>query len=306
MQFSSGGCGLKRSLIIVSDSNLKVVVDDRVRLGTAVLAASDWPKYEQRQLAHAVHPHAKQTRQWVSGGDLHPAALMVNQSLQLGWPIDLMFWALLRLEPVALTPLEPLPSAWDDAIWRDYLQDFRQNKQVVDFFARHDDVWQAARNDLEQIFAGSPLLSFLAQITDLPLDRHVTIMPNLVYPALTAVFAPTTPAYYLLLPPPKAVGESPPWPYREDPSWVHVQTCRCLLAYMLEDTFKVLDPSQQALLSHAATTVYLEQAMGGGEAAAYLARSKKQHNLPGLPSAIETLRDYLDAPSEHNLTELFL
>ncbi len=45
-------------------------------------------------------------------------------------------------------------------------------------------------------------------------------MPNLVFPALTPVVATAGDTLALLLPPPKAVGESPPWPFDEDPGWV--------------------------------------------------------------------------------------
>ncbi len=290
----------------MSDGRLQIVIDDRARLGTAVLAASDWPAHEQRILTHAVHPQAKQLRQWIASADVHPAALMINQSLEIGWPIDVLFSALLRLDPATLSPLEDLPVAWADEVWRESMRDFRAVKDVGLFFSRHDDVWQDARSDLERIFNGSPLLAFLAQISGRPLAQQIAIMPNLAYPALTAVLAITTPTLYLLLPPPKAVGESPPWLYGEDPGWVNAQTCRRLLDHVLADTFKALDETQRALLSHAATTIYLEQAMDSSEAAAYRVRSKKQHNLPGLPTAIETLRHYLAAPSEHDLTELFL
>ncbi len=77
----------------MSDSQVEIVIDDTLRLVTAVLAASEWPTIEQAQLTHAVDPHAKQTRQFVAGYATHPAVIWVNQVIERGESLDDVFTA---------------------------------------------------------------------------------------------------------------------------------------------------------------------------------------------------------------------
>ena len=281
----------------MSEGNVQVVIDGRARLGMALLAASRWPELEQKQVTHAVHPHAKQTRQFVADAAAgQPAVVRLNQHLKIGWPVDVLFTAGLRCDWPALQPQEPLPIVFDDEQWAMWLRQFSRSKDWPTFWAQHAAAWQDAAADLSAIFQNSPLPAFLGQISGRPFTHTIAIVPNLVYPALTAVLAPTADTFYLLIPPPKAVGESPPWPYAEDPGWVHAQTIRRLLQHILADELDKLTDEQEALLLHAAAALYMEQAIDDGEALAYVVRSKKQHNLPRLPLVVEKLRDYLAAP----------
>lgn len=262
---------------------IEVSLSDRARLMMAVLAISRWPEMEQAIETHAVHPHAKQTRQWVAAYADHPAAQWANEALAAGQTAETLFTAVLKsAPPIALT-------------------DFQDAAHLPEFWADHADIWQTAQGDLATIFQSSPLPEFLAQLSGQPLSQPIVVMANLVYPALTTVLAPAPDALILLLPPPKAVGESPPWPYGEDPGWVQAMACRRLLQHHLADTLAGLDETRQALLLHAATALYLEQAVDEGEAMAYLVRSKKQHKLPTLPLVIEELRAYLGGENGRGL-----
>lgn len=267
---------------------LDVALVERARWMMALLAASDWPELEQAIETHAVHPHAKQTRQQVAGQASHPAAQWVNEALTAGQTVEALFTAVLQ-------PTPPI-----------FLTDFQEAAHLPEFWAAHADTWQAAQDDLATIFRGSPLPEFLARLGGRPLSQPIVVMANLVYPALTAVLAPTPDAFILLLPPPKAVGESPPWPYGEDPGWVQAMACRRLLQHQMADTLAGLDETRQALLLHAATTLYLEQAIDEGEAMAYLVRSKKQHKLPTLPLVVEELRGYLGEENGREVTSVFI
>ncbi|MCZ7668475.1 MAG: hypothetical protein M5U34_15420 [Chloroflexi bacterium] len=127
-------------------------------------------------------------------------------------------------------------------------------------------------------------------------------MPNLVYPALIPVLVSGFEALTLMQPPPKAVGESAPWPYDEDPGWIQAEVCRRLVQFALADTLETAPADQQALLIHAAVTTYLETAVDAGEAMAYMVRSKKQHKLPTLPLVVENLRAYLAGDNDRLIT----
>ena len=257
----------------MSDSRVEIVIDDGLRLITAVFAAGDWPDIEQAKLTHAVHPHAKQTRHYVAKFTVHPAVIWVNQVIERGEPLDDVFTAV------------------SQSIQKEAFDDFQATTGLEAFWQEHAADWHEAQSDLTRIFEDSQLPAFLNQISDDPINQTIRIMPNLVYPALTAVLVSDFDALTLLQPPPKAVGESAPWPYGEDPGWVQANVCRRLVQFALADTFETLPENQQALLTHAAITVYLETAVDEGEALAYMVRSTKQHSLPQLPRAVEELRE---------------
>ena len=290
-------------------SEVAVVLDDRARLVTAVLAAGGWPEREQAQLGHAVHPHAKQTRHQVRDLAGHAAVVGADQMLAAGVPVDDLFTAAMSSAWPSLEPEASLPAAVTPA-WLPALADFYQEAGLAAFWAEHEAAWAEAQADLVAIFQGSQLAGFLEQLNQRaagrqrPGPRPIAIMPNLVYPALASVLATPPVTLYLILPPPKAVGESPPWPYAEDPGWVRAQACQRLIAYLLADTLAQLDPARQALLTHAAVVLFQEQAGDEAEAMAYLVRTKKEQRLPQLPLVVEQLRQYLAAPHGRSLLDL--
>jgi hypothetical protein len=276
-------------------SELKVVIDERVRLITAVLAASHWPNMEQEQTTHAVHPHSKQLRQWVRPFASHPAVNKLNAGLGEKRPLADFFTAALHPESLA-----------DLAEWTAVLTDFAEQAKLADFWTAHTEPWEEARAGLESIFAQSQIMAFLGKLLGRPVPKDVAVMPTVTYPMLNPVLAETNETLFFILPPAKAWGESPPWPHGEDPGWAIAQTCWHLASHFLADTLNELDEtactesgrsvwgrSGQALLLHAAVTLCLEADFDEAEAMAYLVRSKKEHSLPRLPLVVENLRDYL-------------
>lgn len=287
-------------------SELSVSIDNRVRLAAAVLAAGRWPDYEQAQHPHAVHTHAKMTRQYVSDFANHPATNTLNTLLESN-QLDLkdLFTAVLRSSWPLLEPVETLPDAYAGGEFLDQLSDFYTDSAVAAFFwSDHNAVWEEAAQDLKEIFANSKFPAFIDRLLGRKLSRSITIIPNLSYPTLQPVAVSTTDTLYLILPPPCAYGESPPWPYREDPGWVIAQSCYALTAVLLADTLQGLDSNQQELLRHAAVTLCLEETINQEEASSYLVRTKKQHNLPNLPATVEKMRAYLENPDAGSLTRL--
>ncbi len=272
-------------------SDVQIVLDDRARLVMAVLAASQWPALEQKQLVHAVHPHAKQTRHHVQSFAHHPAVAVVNQGLAAGVAVDDYFTAGLRCTWPDFAVLQPLPDRLP-VTWGRSLMEFGVATAVADtFWPAHQSAWQEGVNDLKTIFANSQVKAFFGRLRHQPISQKLVIMPNILYPALSPVLATTWDTLYLLLPPPKAVGESPPWPYGEDPGWVMAETGQRLTTHLLADTLAQLDNTQTSLLKFAVTTLLLEQEMDEAEAMAYLLRSKKQHKLPQLPGVVDKLRE---------------
>lgn len=286
-------------------SDVDVTIDDRARLVAAVLAASDWPEREQAQEPHAVHPHAKQTRRFVRPFSQHTAVTKTNQVLAENVAVDLLFTAALRCTWPTFEPSEPLPPPLSDGEWVKALADFNRDTAVADaFWPTHEEQWAEARSDLVAIFRNSQLADFLGQLRDRPLARLIAIMPNLVYPALSPALADTKTTYFLIMPPPKAVGESPPWPFREDAGWVAAQAVQRLVGYLLAGTLAELGTVEQATFIQAATVLFLEQELDETESQAYLVRCTREFRLPELPEAVATLREYLAVPDGRTLLDL--
>ncbi len=276
-------------------SELVVMIDERARLLTAVLAVSEWPDREQAQLTHAVHPHAKQTRQFLAPFAGHTAVLLTNQLLAAGISLATLFSATLRASWPDFVPQEALPEDVP-ASWLPELADFARQTAVADrFWPQHDALWQEALADLRDIFSPHLLPSFLARAGGQPLRQTIYVLPNLLYPYLSSVLAETSAALYLLPPLPKAVGEAPPWPYREGPDVTLTEVAAQLLTYTLQDTLAKAEPGQRQLLLHAAIALFLEEASGQADAMAYLVRIKRQFKLPTLPLVVEQLREELTA-----------
>lgn len=286
-------------------SILKVKIDDRVRLVTAVLAASDWPEEEQKQLTHAVHPHAKQTRQFVQKYKHHAAVRGVNQAMLNGVTLEELFSTAVRCAWPTFEPSEPLPHLLKIERWARSLANFEHDTEIAEtFWPKHEDSWQTAVAALTTIFKDSPVTNFLDKIVKEPVRQEIAIMPNLVYPALQPVLASSEETLFLLLPPPKAVGESPPWPYNEDPPWVVATVCQTLVTRLMADQLAELEREQRTLFRHAATTICLADAFDEFEAQAYQLRMKKEHNLPSLPQVTDKLQQYLTGRLS-NLADIF-
>ncbi len=265
-------------------STFSVTIDERMRLVTAVLAASSWPIEEQAQLTHAVHPHAKQVRQFVQPFGSHPAVNGADEALLNGVELADLFSAALRATWPDFTPITELPRVLKIRGWVQSLADFAQKTAVAtDFWPQHTGVWAEAQTALETIFAGERLLTSLAQLGEGGGETAVSLMPNLVFPALSPVVATAEGALTLLLPPPKAVGESPPWPFDEDPGWVVATVAEQLVPYLLDADLARLAGAQKPIAVHLATAHCLATLLDEFEAQAYLLRAKKGRNLPQLP-----------------------
>lgn len=278
--------------------DVQVHTDNRVRLVGAVLAAGDWPALERkRRGAHAVHPHAKATRHYVADHSEHPAVTAVNDYLAEGGALSPLFATALRCQWPTFAPQEPLPGRGAGDQWTSDLADFYVDTGIAAFFwSEHEDVWEEAVTDLGHIFREHNLARFLKRLSGRELDRDLVVMPNLTYPALETIAAGNAQAYHLILPPPKAVGESPPWAYRDGADWILAKSCANLTRLLLADDLAEMDARRRQLLPHAATVIFLERTMDEAAALFYLVRTRKEADLPDLPEAVDAVRDYLEDP----------
>ncbi len=285
-----------RKVIIVSE-RVQVVLDARVRVATAVLAVSAWPAMEQAIEPHAVHMQSKLTRQFLRDKGLaeHLAVLRLNGLLEVGVPLGDVFTAVLCASWPDWQQQYALPNLFSD-IWFEELADFTQQSQIfAELWAEQSEVWAEALDDLEQIYNTAVLSAFMTRLLGRPISRPMIIVPTLVFPMLTGVAVSTAVAHYVILPPPKAWGESPPWPYRDGTDWSLGEACRVLTKHLLAREIADFTPGQCALLQHAAATIFLGEALSPAEEMSYLVRAKRQYKLPQLPAVVQKLRPWLDA-----------
>ena len=286
-------------------ASLTITIDERLRLVTAVLAASNWPPEEQAQLTHAVHAQAKLVRQFVQPFASHPAVNGANEALLNGVSLTDLFSAALRCTWPGFTPMAELPRVLKISEWVQSLADFaRQTSIVTLLWAAHTAVWQEAQSALQTIFPDDRLLAALRQL-GAGRETAVLLMPNLVFPALTPVVATAHDTLALLLPPPKAVGESPPWPFDEDPGWVVATVAEQLVPHLLAADLAQLSTDQQPMATHLAAAHCLATLLDNFEAQAYLLRAKKEQDLPQLPTLFARLQDEVIAGNGRPFTTIF-
>jgi hypothetical protein len=275
----------------VSERLVEVMVDERVRLTTAVLLLTQWPASEQSIEPHAVHMQAKLTRHYLQEKGLaeHPAVGQADELLSAGVSLVDLLTAVLAAPPEGHSQPSTVPATWLTA-----LADFAEQAQLPQtFWPEQTAVWQEAQEDLQALFPNNLLAEFLGQWRGRPLLRRVRIVPTLLLPMLAGVAVDTAVAHYAILPPPKAWGESPPWPYRDGPDWSLGEVCRILALSLMADELQACTPSQIALAKHALTSLFLGEALSESEAVSYLVRAKRQYQLPQLPLIVERLRPWL-------------
>jgi hypothetical protein len=276
-------------------SELKVTVDNRVRLVAAALSASDWVEKEQELAGrHAVHPHAKQTRHYLADFADHPLITHLNQIIAEDGDLSHLFSVAARCSWPMFDVLEPLPEPHADGLLAGELADFYVDTAIAAFFwSEHAAAWQEAERDLRAIFHNNLLAEFIGQLRGHPLEQSLVVTPNLLYPVRRSLVATTQSAYYLILSLPPAWGESAPWPFRDGVDWTLSEACRTVCEVVLAETLTYLDENQRALLLHAAATLFLERAIGEPAALSYLVQTKKAQKLPQLPVIVENLREQL-------------
>lgn len=259
------------------ESAIDIGVENKVRLFSALLAASNWPQIEQQQKPHAVHPHTKQTMQWVSQHRDHPAVQHINHALAKG----------IQLADLLTAVLTPSTSEWHQGV-----DEFRQVTELDNkFWPQVDPIWQTAVVECAEIFKACPLPDLMQKLGARYLP--IKIMPSLSFPMLNPVVSRTTHFRFLLLPPPKAWGESPPWPYKEDPIWVVVEAGRALLDSGLAPVLVEMTPENRDKIVQAAVAVCLGQMFDSFEQQAFVVRIKKEMKMADLAQVTTRVETWL-------------
>ncbi len=306
--------------------DVTVRLDDRVRLMSAVLAATDWPLKSQTKKPHGTHLHARSTRKFLEVVKNHPAVQTMQGLLDQNAPLEAFFAYALQVSWPSMTMTET-PS-WVPPSWGEQLADFYVQSRLAIWWKNEDPSWQASLHESQKMFkdvAFKPMLkNFFGDVPE-----NLVFIPNISYPTDIDLAIRAGDELVCIAPPRLAWGDSPPWPYDEDPGYIYrmaLQQYGKLLvhAYLLthanqlttviETTLPVSDqfrgryPTWQeqftVLFVAAISALYMEKHLSKAEINAYVLMERKMHGMTSLPGMISVLRRYLAAYEEGKYKEL--
>lgn len=311
---------------MTNPQDVTVKLDDRVRLMSAVLSATDWPLKSQAKKPHGTHLHSRSTRKFLEVVKNHPAVLGMQGLLDQNAPLEAFFTLALQSYWPGMT-IGELPS-WAPPNWNEHLADFYVKGRLEVWWRNEDIVWQAALKESQKMFKAmvfKPMLkNFFGDITD-----ELVFIPNISYPTDIDLAVRLKNELVCIAPPRLAWGDSPPWPYDEDPGYIYrtalqqygkllvheyLRTHADKLTTVIEtplpvsDQFRAQYPTWQeqftVLFVAAISALYMEKHLSKAEINAYVLMERKMHGMTSLPGMISVLRRYLAAFEEGKYKEL--
>jgi hypothetical protein len=291
-------------------------VDDRVRLMSAVLSATNYPEKSQDRKKHGTHLHARGTRKALTDHLGHPAVKTLQELLDKNIPLASIYTYGLTLSWPQLAGTET--PAWVPAQWNEQLKDFYEVTNISKWWADEDSHWQLAVRHLNEAFNKVDMYTFMEPFVG-PITEILVFMPNISYPSDQTIGAHANQELITIMPPPMAWGDSPPWPYKDDEALAY----RAALAeygtilmgtYMrqhedvinklaekplpVSDRYAVVHPEWQdqfmGLFKATITAIFLEDMVSKLEAKSYTQYMQKVENLTILPGSVNVFRRYLD------------
>ena len=293
-----------------------VRTDDRVRLLSAVLAATNYPEKSQDRKKHGTHSHARATRKLVAEFSHHPAVHAMQVLLDQNTSMASMYGFILRLSWPALEGSE-MPR-WVPPRWNEHLKHFYEVTRIAKLWEDENEAWQPPLRHLREAFGKVDLYSFLEPFVG-PVPEALIFMPNISYPSDQNIGVRVGGELVTIMPPPMAWGDSPPWPYKDDEALAYRAALSEYIsilmgAYMkfnadvintmaekalpVDEKYIALHPTWQdqfmGLFKAALIALFLEQSVSGLEAKSFTQYMQKVENVTILPGVVTVLRRYMD------------
>jgi len=296
------------------NSDVSVLLDDRVRLLSAALAATDLPERAQAQHPHGVHPHARALQQHLAPLRDHAAVQMLQALLDDGVPLDALFTLVLSCELSDLDVVS-LPD-WCPPGLPLALRDLLTRADLPARWRAEDAAWNASLSQARRVLESACFEPFLQACFGEVREQFV-FMPNILFPTHQEIGARIGSVLVAIVPPRLAWGTNPPWPFDEDPAYVLraalAQYVRLLLEPLLDDGAEQVTAAAQAALPVSAefaarypvwadqftrlftaglVAIYLEDHVNPAEARAYVLMERKVSGIDLLPAVVSVLRRY--------------
>lgn len=304
---------------------VNVTIDNRARLISAVLAATDWPDREQARKRHRAHAHARNTIRRVETKSRHPAVNTLQLLLDGGTPLEAIFGYVLSLSWPGLEVSTRLP--WVPEHWPTQLRDFLAVNELEAWWAEEHDTWQLAQEQTQKVVDGIDFHNFFKPFVG-PVTEEFFLMPNVSYPSDREIGVRLDGRLFCMVPPRIAWGDNEPWPFDEDNA--HIirgalsQYARLLMVTYLRqqaaeiapttttplpisDEFRAKYPTWgdqfTALFVAGAVAIFLEHAIGQPESKAYILMENKVNGLKILPGVVNVLKRYLSEYEDGKYTQ---
>ena len=304
----------------MSDNDVIVRLDDRIRLLSAVIAATDYPDEAQKTKPHGTHAHARATRKYIADHADHPAVHMTQALLDNETPLEAMFALVMLMDWPDMTAGDLPP--WAPAGYGEQLAMFRESSRIEAFWAQDQEAarWKSAQAEATNVFGGDlEFKRFLSPFLG-AIDKTMVFIPNISYPTNYDIGFALGDELICIAPPPLAWGESPPWPYDEATMITHsfktaLMTYANILlkAYLDTHADALTDIAKEDLPLHeqfiaqyptwreqfstlflsGAIAMYLEEHVDDKEYKAYMLMEKKANGLVNLPGTVSVMRRYL-------------
>lgn len=310
----------------MSETTLTITIDDRARLLSAALSATNFPHLAQQRKRHHAHAHARATQKYLidNGYASHPAITTLQGLLNNNISLSALFGMVLAFDEKTFAAVNP--PLWMPAGFDAQLHEFMNVASLRDFWVinQHKASWDDAKEQSQNIFKEVHFKSFLKQFFgDVP--EELVFMPNISYPAEQEVGVRTATQLISIVPPPLAWGESPPWPYDEETNITHsyraalAQYIQLLLRdYLKKYPEKLAEARQKdlpvtgqlnaqypswelqfmALIISGSVAIYLEDHVSKIEAQAFTLMEKRAYGMTILPAVVSVLRRYMQ---EHGI-----
>lgn len=307
----------------MSQSDVIVTLDDRVRLFSAVLSATDYPQKARERKMDRPHPHARATFRYMieNGYTDHPAVHGMQTLLDNGVSLEDLFSVAMRCD-FADMKFRGIMPPWLQASWLPTVADFYRTAKLQDLWANHtsEKAWEDALHQSTRIFSTIHFKTFLIPFFGTVTQQFV-MMPNISYPAEVEVGIRTHDQIISIVPPPLAWGESNPWPFDEETNITQTyraalaQYCRLLLEdYLRQNADKVAEASKKdlpvteairakypswvdqftALFISGVVSIYLEDHFSKPEALAFELMERKVRGMTLLGATISVMRRYIN------------
>ncbi len=216
-----------------------------------------------------------------------------------------------------------MPPNWDDQLLR-----FYADADLAGWWASEAGVWQTAFEEASRTFADVQFKPFMQPYLG-AIDERLVFVPNILYPTDHTLGLRFGGDLVCIAPPRVAWGDSPPWPFDEDPAHVYraaIEQYGYILmdAYLrahaeriielaqtplpVTDQYRALYPTWAEQFAHlfvaGAVAIYLEDHVSPAEANAYVLMERKVSGLEVLPGVISVFRRYLRELASGNYTSL--
>lgn len=258
-------------------STILVRIDDSFRLAGTLLAASDWPDYEQTVKAYMSHRTSSAAHKHFADQRAHPAVVGARAIVGNGDGLGQLYThALNATWPANLPANDFLPLA--QAFW-----------------AEHQTEWQAAEAEANEVVKRADLGHFIDDLLG-PQTRQMVFVPNLLFPGKQLVGAVSATETVVAIHPPIAWGSSHPWKYNERADEVFAKLSEALARTIFDAS---LPEAHSALRKHgeafslAAAVLFLRQAEGDAAGDQFMVMEKKTRGIKHLPAVVAALEPIL-------------